>query len=279
VTLSPLDLIAKYRARLDKQSQQDLDRLINAYGLMSQRLKDKVDLLLLEIERNPDANIMQMKRYKDLVTALNAEFTKYDTYLETELEAIQAKAQSQARLDSAALIAAALAIFGLTVKPGQIPQSAAALGANPASSTILVPGSAAYKRLHELAPLQAQNIIDKLLEGINRGYGYEKLGAMIVDDLGLALSDALRWARTIQMESYRETSHNTMLENSNFIDGWTWFAQLDEATCDPCRESHGSFHDAGESLSDLTAHIWNCRCVELPHVIGDDNPITGQPIE
>ena len=41
--------VAKYRARLDKQNAADLDRLINAYGLMSARLKDKVDLLLLEI--------------------------------------------------------------------------------------------------------------------------------------------------------------------------------------------------------------------------------------
>ncbi len=269
---NPLTLIAKQRARLDTQSEADLQRLISAYGLMSQRLRDKVDLLLLELERNPDANITQMRRYHDLVDTLNAEFARYDAYLEVELEQIQAQAQAQARLDSAALIAAALAVFGLTVKPGQVPQSSAA-------GTILVPGSEAWRRLHELAPIQARAIIDALLEGVRGGMGYEQLGAMIVDDLGLGLADALRWARTIQMESYRETSHNTMLENSAFIDGWVWFAQLDESTCDGCREQHGTFHPATETLNDLTPHIWNCRCDFLPHVMGDENPITGEPIE
>ena len=264
--------VAKYRARLDKQNAADLGRLINAYGLMSARLKDKVDLLLLEIERNPDANITQMRRYNDLVDALNSEFARYDAYLETELQRITTEAQSQARLDSAALIAAALIARGLPVKPAQVPQSAVI-------PEVLAEGSAAWKRLHELAPLQAQTIIDNLLKGINSGYGYEKLGRLIVDDLGLGLSDALRWARTIQMEAYRETGHNTMLENSNIIDGWTWWAQVDDRTCESCAENHGTFHEAGESLTDLTTHIWNCRCVELPHVIGDDNPVTNEPIE
>ncbi len=146
-------------------------------------------------------------------------------------------------------------------------------------TSILAPGSPAWKRLHELVPLLAQHIIDTMEEGIRMGYGYEKLGAMIVDDLGLGLADALRWARTIQMEAYRETGHETMLENPDFIDGWTWFAQVDESTCEGCSEGHGTFHDASESLNDLTPHIWNCRCVELPHVIGDPNPVTGEPIE
>jgi hypothetical protein len=266
---SPLDLITRYRARLDEQSDSDLRRLIDAYGRMSQRLKDRVDLLLGEIERNPNASIKQMARYHELVDALNAEFEKYDIYLETELEAIQARETTQAKLDTAALIAAALALRGMTVKPAQVPVSQTV-------PSVLAPGSAAYKRLHELAPLQAQRIIDKLLEGVNRGYGFEKLGAMIVNDLGLGLSDAMRWARTTQMTSYRLTSHNTMVQNSNILAGWDWFAQLDDATCTgpgSCSEQHGTFHGLDENISDLTNHIWNCRCVELPRVIGDESPI------
>jgi hypothetical protein len=258
----PLDLIAKYRARLDKQSDVDLARLIVAYGNMTQRLKDKVDLLILELERNPDSDIKQMRRYHDLVDALNAEFERYDMYLETELESIVSNARSQARLDSAALISTALLAMGISVKPTQVLQTNE-------PNKILAPGSERWRRLHELAPLQAQQVIDKLMEGINRGYGYKKLGGMIVDDLGLGLSDALRWARTIQMESYRTTSHDNMLENAGIIDGWTWFAQVDENTCESCLENNGTFHDASETLNDLTAHIWNCRCVELPHIAGD----------
>jgi SPP1 gp7 family putative phage head morphogenesis protein len=164
----------------------------------------------------------------------------------------------------AALIAAALATYGISVPPKSVPVPRI-------PSTILASHA---ERLHELAPLHAQRIIDNLVKGINNGYGFQKLGRLIVDDLGLGLSDALRWARTVQMEAYRETSHNTMLQNEGIIDGWTWWAQVDERTCDDCASSHGSFHTNDETLTELTTHIWNCRCVELPHVRGD--PIEGE---
>ena len=239
---------------------------------MSQRLRDKVDLLLAEIQRNPALNVKNSARYKELIDALVDEYAKYTAYLETELQRITAQADTQAKLDSAALIAATLASYGLSVRPKQIPTA-------PAASRILAPGTELYDRLHKLGGLQSQRIIDKLLEGIRGGWGYEKLGGQLVNDLGMGLTDALRWARTVQMEAYRETAHNTMLENSSFVDGWTWWAQVDERTCEDCAGSHGTFHDASESLNDITTHIWNCRCVELPHVRGDDNPVTGEPVE
>ncbi len=106
---SPLALIAKYRLRLDKQSQADLERLIAAYALMSGRIKDKADLLFLEYERaKTGVPIEKTHRYKEFVKALTEEFQKYFIYLETELEGIEAKARTQAKTDSVAAIAAAL---------------------------------------------------------------------------------------------------------------------------------------------------------------------------
>jgi SPP1 gp7 family putative phage head morphogenesis protein len=241
---------------------------------MSQRLKDKVDLLLLEIERNPGVNVTATQRYKDLIKALKAEYDKFAVYLETELEGIIARSEAQGKSDATALLVAALVAMGLQVTPAMIAQP-------PVSSvpSVLAPGSPAYIRLQELAGIQSQRVIDALIEGINRGYGYEKLGGLIVDELGLGLADALRWARTTQMEAYRNTSHETMLENGNIVDGWTWWAQIDGSVCDGCQEGHGTFHALDESLNDLTPHIWNCRCVELPHVVGDVNPITGEPTD
>lgn len=267
-----VDLAKRNRNRLDATSQKDLERLIASYGLMSKRLKDKLDLLLLEL--GEDVNIKKSKRYKDFINALGSEYDKYNTYLQTEIESIVAKSQAQAKLDAAALLSAALLARGITISPKAI----AAKQTN-VPLKVLAIGSEHYNRLLELAGKQAQYVINALLEGIRLGYGYEKMGKIIVDALGLGLSDALRWARTIQMEAYRETAHNTMLENSNVIDGWTWFAQVDDSTCDGCSEGHGTFHDVSESLNDITPHIWNCRCVELPHVIGDPNPVTGDIIE
>ena len=136
-------------------------------------------------------------------------------------------------------------------------------------------------RLKVLAAKQADWILAKLLEGISKGWGFEKLGKAIVDALGLGLADALRWARTVQMAAYR-TEGRKYREQVDFIDGWVWFAQLDERTCTgpgSCSEQHGTFHTNNESINELTLHIWNCRCTELDHVRGDPNPITGEPIE
>ena len=106
---SPLTLIAKHRARLDKQSEVDVKRLINAYGLMSSRIKDKADLLLLEHERaKTGVPIEGTRRYKEFIKVLSEELQKYFTYLETELEGIEARARAQSKTDSTAVIAAAL---------------------------------------------------------------------------------------------------------------------------------------------------------------------------
>ncbi len=107
---SLLDLIAKYRARLDAQSEADLERLVSAYALMSSRIKDKADLLFLEYERaKTSVPIEKTHRYKEFVKVLTEEFQKYFIYLETELEGIEAKARAQAKTDSVAAIAAVLA--------------------------------------------------------------------------------------------------------------------------------------------------------------------------
>jgi SPP1 gp7 family putative phage head morphogenesis protein len=274
-----LAAIAKYRNRLDVVSERDLQRLISAYTSLAGRLKDKIDLLMLELEKAgietlTAGQVAKMSRFTQLISAIEAELAKYNIYLETELSQIAKAAMSQAILDSRALIRMTAGNVGITGSFNSLNTGAIAT-----ITRLLAPDSPLFKRLQELAPEMAAQISRKILEGVGLGYGYEKLGRMIVDDLGLGLSDALRWARTTQMTAYRETSHATMAENSNVIDGWTWWAQVDDATCDSCRDNHGSFHPAGDSLNDLTAHIWNCRCVELPHVIGDDNPVTGEPIE
>ena len=88
---SPLILQAvRFRARLDAASTRDLERLINAYTSLAGRLKDKIDLLVLQLEKMGIENITtgqvaRMSRYTQLVNAIADELGKYGIYLETEL--------------------------------------------------------------------------------------------------------------------------------------------------------------------------------------------------
>jgi hypothetical protein len=96
---------AKYRARLDKQSADDIKRLIDAYTAMAARLKDKIDLLVLEIEAAGMENlaveqVARMERYKELMKAIKTELGTYGNYLKTDIDRIAREAISQATLDS-----------------------------------------------------------------------------------------------------------------------------------------------------------------------------------
>lgn len=266
---TPLLLAAiKYRARLDAQSAEDLQRLIDAYGLMARRLKDKVDLLVLEIassgiENITTGQISRMARYKDLLEALQRELAQYDSYLAVELDRIANAALAQANLDVQQLIRMS---GGITGSLNKLPASSikTLLG-------FLDPDSPLFKRLSELAPLTADEIGKRILEAVGLGYNPAKTADLISDILGQGLTDALRWARTTQMWTYREASRATMAANGDVLDGWVWFAILDDSVppCESCLANHGQLFPLDEPLDDH----YNGRCVAIPHVKGEDNPL------
>jgi len=262
---SPLITAAiKYRYRLDAASARDLQRLIDAYQNLAGRLKDKIDLLIAELSANPEitgGQVVRMARYRDLIRAISDELSRYGIYLETELGGISNAALSQAILDYRALLRQS----GLA-RVESLPAASikTALG-------FLAPDSPLYQHIEELAPTTAQYVADRIVEGVGLGYNPAKVGRMIVDDLGQGLSSALRLARTTQMWTYRETSRATMAANANVVDGWVWFAILDGdiPPCESCLANHGKLFPLEETLDDH----YNGRCVAIPHVVGDDNPV------
>ena len=272
---SPLILQSlKFRNRLDAASEADLQRLINAYGQLAQRLQDKIDLLVQELLLNPEVTtgqVARMDRYSQLIKAVASEMQKYGNYLETELGGIAQAALNQSTIDTAALIRMAYQGVGVTGGVNKLPVNAiqTLLG-------FLQTDGPLYQRIQELAPKYAQAIADRILEGVGLGYNPVKVGNIISDTLGWGLTDALRWARTTQLYTYRETSRANFAANADILDGWVWFCQLDTSVppCEACLAEHGTLHRLDETLD---GHF-NCRCSEIPHVRGDDNPVdqTGQ---
>ena len=69
---------------------------------MAERIKDKVDLLMLELRDTEYtvASVKKMKRYKELENTLREELTKFWTYMEVELQSIMARSAEQGKADA-----------------------------------------------------------------------------------------------------------------------------------------------------------------------------------
>lgn len=278
--LSPLIAqVMKYRSRLDRQSSADIARLIEAYKALALRLKDKVDLLTSDIaqigiENITRADIAKMARYKDLINSIQTELAQYDSYLVIELDRIANAALAQAELDIQALTRLSAMLYDKDGNALDVLQIVGGFNKLPVESIknligFLDPEGPLFQRILALAPLYAQSIAAKILEAVGLGYSPFKLGRMITNELGLGLSDAIRWARTTQMWTYRETTRASMAANQDVLDGWVWFAQLDGNTCGACLSEHGKVHP----ITDMLDGHWNCRCDMLPLTKGRDNPI------
>ena len=91
------------------------------------------------------------------------------------------------------------------------------------------------------------------------------------EELAGNLTRALRISRTETLRAYREATHRTYQQNSDVIEGWYWLASLSSSgrTCAARIALHGTFHANDERMKTQV----NCRCAQLPAVIGQPSPI------
>ena len=124
----------------------------------------------------------------------------------------------------------------------------------------LDPQGPLFERLSKLSPVTTQQVSQALVEAVAKGWNPTKTAAMLQNQYGMALTDALRMTRTSQLYSYRESSRASYAANSDVLTGWQWHANLDGLTCMACTAQHGSIHPMNERLN---GHH-NCRCAMLP---------------
>lgn len=266
---SVIELATTYRAQLARQEQAATARLVNAYGTIAGRLGDLIDALTLEIgglEAPTRAQVARMARYRRLLAQVGTELTKFSGFAEVEMT-------TAAR---AAIELAARHALGLTQASGGVVANWNRLNAGAVESLLgfLKPDGPLFERLAELAPRTAALVGEKLLEGVALGRGPRQLAAEITNTLGVGLTDSLRMTRTVTNYSYREATRANYAANSDVVDGWIWYAELDADVCLSCVAQHGSIHGNDEVLEDHH----NGRCTMLPNIIGEPNPVeqTGQ---
>jgi hypothetical protein len=266
---SVIDLATRYRDALDRQDMAALSRIVNAYQGMVQRLSGEIDALSLEVaamDAPGVGKVMRLARYRRLMAEANDELERYSAWLNTEIGTIARGMVSRGLDESSALMRAAVG--------GD--KAIAALFRNLPPETVeqllgfLDPAGPLYKRLQLLAPSAADHLSRTILESVALGRNPRAWAAEVTRAFGVALSDSLRMARTVQLYSYREASRANYVANNNVVRGWVWFARLDSSTCMSCVAMHGTEHGLDEVLDDHH----NGRCTQVPITILDrNNPV------
>ncbi len=123
-------------------------------------------------------------------------------------------------------------------------------------------GSPLADLLTEISRTTRMKASDTLLSGITRGQNPRQVAYALQKVTDVPLSRALTISRTEVLRSYRLATTESLVENQELVNGWTWKASLDDRTCSACWFMDGTDHAASDLMD---AHI-NCRCTQLPLV-------------
>lgn len=264
-----IEQVSRFRAAQARRETQELKRLVDAYRVIYKAAQRDADALMLAIEANGGTmtrgQLVRLQQYKNLMRDVVEELEKYKAFVSVEIGT--ASAASITEGERAARVLARLVIEDAGI-------SAQFRTLNPAVIETLLGfldrGGPLYKRLDGLPKWTAEQMAEAILEGIGMGKNPRTIGGIITRTLGMGLTDSMRMMRTVQLWSYREANRASYNANSDVVQGWVWYAELDDATCASCVAQHGSVHPLDEPLNDHH----NGRCAMVPLVIGAPNQIT-----
>ena len=259
---TPTELARAFKAAIDRQDAAALTRLAKAYSQLYGRMQPKLDSLLLaisQLESPTQGQVMRLSQYKNLISALESELTKYAAYVEVEIRNTADAAVGMAIKQTEQFLKAA----GYTMTRS-LPKNAiySMLG-------FLQEDSPLWKRIGELAPFNTQKVANALLEAVTFGYNPAKTAKLFENVMGGGLTDAMRMTRTAQLYASREANRAMYAANSDVVTGWMWYSSLDSDTCMACAIEHGTIHSNDESMD---SH-YNCRCTSIPVVAGYDDKV------
>jgi hypothetical protein len=262
--VSELERLAQqFKDALDAQDEQALTRIVTAYSRILRNLQGNVDALLMEVASldNPTASqIRRLSRYNTLIDQGVTEITRFQSYLATEIIngaelSFGLSAQQSLRL---------LQESGIQAQLGNLPTNAFET-----IVSFLQEGSPLYGRIELLAGTSADYVMNALLEGVALGKNPRTIARLIQDAFGRGLTDALRLARTAMLWASRVATAATYQPTADVLDGWVWFATLDESVCQSCIVQHGTIHQLDEVLND---HHYG-RCAAIPYIEAFGNPV------
>ena len=172
-----IQLAQKYKDALESLDEEALNRIVTAYTRIYNSLQDKIDALVMEIDAlgvPTRAEVARLARYKSLIRQIEAEITKFQSYLETELLNASEASFLLASTQSKQMIQAILAQAGIQAQLGNLPSNAFQV-----LVSFLQEGSPLYDRIQLLSGTVADYVINTLLEGVALGKGPREIARLI----------------------------------------------------------------------------------------------------
>ena len=253
-----IEALEQYRRALLRNDRAAMKRLIDNYGLLYQRLEDKIELLLIELAEKgiTPGRMIRLERYRDLIQQTAIEFEKYGALTNAMLEEQAALGIRYGELHARNVLSIGLTGgTGVAARFNVLPD-----GAIRAMLGFLQPDGALYNNLKRYSGDHLQFVIDALNESVALGYNPIKTARIIKNAYGRGLVDSMRMTRTAQLWAYREANRASYAANDT--KEWIWFAQLTPGVCAGCVSMHGTRHPMSERLNDHH----NGRCTMLPVV-------------
>ena len=263
-----LQLLEQLRAQAEADDDILLQRLIDRYLALIQRVQGRLDALeQWMIDKTlTSAEMLNSPQYKALLDEYEAEMQDYSSWLATELRAEVTRSGEAGLLAGLALLSSITGENTSTlVRPGT--------NALDALQTYLANDGPMMLRIRSMAQTGADLIKQIILDGVGIGRGPVKITAEILErGFGVGLTDAMRWTRTLQNYSYRWA--NLASYEANGVTAWVWWAHLDDRVCASCVALHGKLFPISDGVAN---DHHNGRCAMLPYFDGMQiNPNAGQ---
>jgi hypothetical protein len=268
------DAADKFRVDILKRERAAAIRLVNAYGRTYATLLPQIDALATELATNPDMKLwkkLKLKRLEQLKDQIEQEVGKFSAYLGVELDAGAQAAIEAASIHSRQAVQAALP--GIAEIDAQVMGTWNRLPVEAVETLLgfLRPESPLKKSLDMMGPEVARLVEDRMTEAIALGLNPKTAGKALAplvkeafrDEIGKALTWALRTARTTQMYSYREATRANYIANSHVVKGWRWMSAKSKETCAACLAMDGKEFPLSAPLNDHH----NGRCAAVPITI------------
>jgi hypothetical protein len=267
-----LDLMAQYRSALARADTAAMTRIVSVYKSMYDRVTPQIQALADTISSGEytTAQVLKLRQFVALQKSIQGELSDFSVYLRTDLQPLALTAAQMGEAD---------AYKTLKFIVGDRELARVMFDRTPIEAvyqmlTFLDPKGALYQRIELLAPYHAEQVSQAILDAIGMGVNPRQTARLIMSAaeqaFGGGLTDALRTARTVQLNSYREASRANYVANSDIVTGYIRVEELDNLCCEACIAENGMRYDLDEPME---SHD-NCRGTMIPEVMGQ-NPVDG----
>lgn len=256
----------KHRAALAKRNADASERMYQAWQIVMEDLRPRIDAITARIEEaraagqtvNP-AWLYQQARYRELLDGARSGFDQYANFVYQETSGLQRDAADRA-IDAAYELARG-AFGGMKADPDS-PVVLIRPGAEELKDLVgfLGDGSPLSRLFSSFGAEAARGIGAALTAGIVTGRSPIEIARSIRQAAGIPRIRAETIARTELHRAFRSATQRTFEANSDVISGWIWHAAQQRRTCAACWAMHGTFHPVTEILH---GHV-RCRCAMLP---------------